>query len=154
MVIFKIAVEILGERLVPEDLLGQLKGDFELSFKISADERTGASGKYGFGCISLLHPRKYGFSNNLIDYEEWFVCFLEKNFHLIDDSGAEDITLLIDVFFIDQCSISIFNKDLLRRLLKFEISIPMNIYKIEREEMLEMLLEEGFNEPELWELNM
>ena len=130
MVVYSISIEVSGDELIPDSLNRRVVGDFGLLYVINPDDGISErkEGIVGFGSMAFIHPKKFGFSNNLIAYEQWFIDFVENN-------------------------LNEFKEDLIKKVASFGASIPMSIYKISKNEMREMLEEEGFDKESMLELD-
>lgn len=142
MLIFKITLNASGQKLKPKNLVEAIDNKFivaELNnpgdkFRINSDKI------YDFGSISIWNPKKFGFQGEGVGYEEWFVNFIEKNYSKFITFGVEDITLFIEVYYSGgQCNFEIFTKDLLKRLMIFDVSLPISIYLLTEAEIQELL---------------
>lgn len=154
MVVFKISMELFGDNFDPDILIKENEQCLGKVIDIihSKDIKNKRGETYGFGSMTIEHINKYGFSDNLIEYEQWFISCLEDNKSLFEKANIENIWLVIDVYYVDFCSIEVFDKNSLKRLSKFNISIPMNVYKVSKKEIYEMLKEEGFDDKSMTEL--
>ena len=89
---------------------------------------------YSFGdwnMIQLFHQNE--FSKEYYDgkYEQEFVDFFKNNYELLKKYGAEDFTLMMDIYYCDQCNFEIFDKDKLPELAKGDVSLPISVYWME-----------------------
>ena len=89
---------------------------------------------YSFGDWNMLRiGHKNKFSKEYYDgeYEQEFVDFFKNNYELLKKYGAEDFTLMMDIFYCDQCNFEIFDKDKLPELAKGDVSLPISVYYLE-----------------------
>lgn len=83
---------------------------------------------------SIIYFRhKNEFSEEYPDdsYEELFVEFFRKNYSILKESGADNFSIFIDIYYSDQCNFEIFNKKYLKELSQFDISLPISVYHID-----------------------
>jgi hypothetical protein len=147
MLIVRISIEINGEHFYPNELLCKIKDEISVFFTQEPD-----NSKDIIGVISILSPKKIGVEYKLDDYHEWYIDFIEKYYHLFIEEGAEQINVLYDVFYSTQCNFEIFNSTLLNRLNKYHVSIPVSVYKISNDKIVEILSDAGYSKAEIEEL--
>ena len=71
-------------------------------------------------------------------YEKNFIDFLEKNYLLFTKNGANIFSLYIEVYYDGgQCNFEIFNKTLLKKITKLNVSIPVSVYTLSKEKLQE-----------------
>jgi hypothetical protein len=134
VLVFKITLAISGDDFFPSKLIQSV------SNKYVAESFHDADGDLTHGVIFYMHPQLFGIQGEGVDYEEWFVELLEKNFEAFKKYGAEDIELFIEVYYSDdQCNFEIFNKSMLKRMGNFHISIPISVYHLSEKEVLNLL---------------
>ncbi len=100
-----------------------------------------------FPCyLTIQNPKMFGVEYELIEYEEWYVDFLEKYYSKMILYGAQDVWLFLDVFYSkDQCNFEIFSKEMMKKLAKFDLSYPISVYKLSKKKIKEYLLNVGFS---------
>ena len=81
--------------------------------------------------LSLKHKNKFSKEYYDEEYEQEFVDFFKNNYELLKQYGAEDFTLMMDIYCCDQCNFEIFDKDKLPELAKGDVSLPISVYYLE-----------------------
>ena len=151
--VIRIVIEVYGDDLDLKTALSEINDDVIV---FSANERgTLAPGGKAFpgSCFSILNPLKLSFGEGLRGYEAWYVTFLQKYYGDFRKHGASDFSLLYEVFYHgDQCNFEILDKHLIGKLSKFDISIPVSVYKVPRDEMYSLLMNAGYNETQIAEI--
>ncbi|MDJ1467597.1 hypothetical protein QNI19_18670 [Cytophagaceae bacterium DM2B3-1] len=129
--IYKISLVISGDNLVPEKVIEGTSKDFIVVSYNSPTDRKFADKEdlYGYGVITFWHTKKFATRENIHTFEGEYVAFIENNFSLFTLNGATDFELYMEVYYDGgQCNFEIFDKDLVARLAKFRISIPVSVY--------------------------
>lgn len=99
--------------------------------------------EYGYGGVMCFHNeniRKYASSSK---YQENFVSFLEENDAFFIANGVEEYIIHTDFYYSGpQCNLEVMNLDALRRLKKLNgnITFPISVYKMKKEEINELLI--------------
>ena len=89
---------------------------------------------YSFGdwnMLQLFHQNEFSKEYYDGEYEQEFVDFFKNNYELLKTYGAEDFTLMMDIYYCDQCNFEIFDKDKLPELAKGDVSLPISVYYLE-----------------------
>ena len=90
---------------------------------------------YSFGdnwnMMQLFHKNEFSKEYYDDEYEREFVDFFKNNYELLKKYGAEDFTLMMDIYCCDQCNFEIFDKDKLPELAKGDVSLPISVYYLE-----------------------
>jgi len=153
MWITRISLDLYGDTFSPKELLKELKFSYIVfnsneikDFKFPNKDET-----YGFGSLSLLAPRHYGLQGDLVDYENWYIDIIKSNISLFEKHEVTEINLFMDVFFTKECNFEIFSRDGLAKIGKFKVAIPISIYKLPEEEIIEMLKEADFTKERIQE---
>ena len=84
----------------------------------------------GDGRIDFMHKNIFSREYPDLEYDDEFINYLEKNHAVFLDYGADNFSILMDVYYADQCNFEIFNKALLAKLAKYEVSIPISVFYI------------------------
>lgn len=135
--IYKYQLSISGDTLYPEKIINKIKGDFIIDSYFSPTDIKPDNNKYGCGEILFWHPKKFSTENNIIEYEKEFIKFIEKNSILFTEE-VNSVEIFIEIYYDGgQCNFEIFNKDLLKKLTNFGVSIPLSIYVMEEKEVIE-----------------
>ena len=88
--------------------------------------------------MSFWHPKKFVTEDNIIEYEAAFVDFIDKNYNLFIEAGADDFDIFIEIYYDgEQCNFEIFDKLTLKKLSKYSISIPVSVYCLPEQEIIE-----------------
>jgi len=145
MLIFKITINISGDNLKPNKIFSLIEGNCIIASSYEKGDKILKNSKriYEFGVISFWHPKKFGKQGEGIGYEKWFVDFIEQNYNIFIEYGCEDISLYIEVYNIinEQCNFEIFNKEMLKTLCNYNVSLPISIYQLNESEFNEFILE-------------
>ena len=143
MIAYYITIEILGTELLIDEILKILGNKIKIKSIIHPnDKKPKRDEKYGFGCISLSHPKVYIADDELVDYLSWLSDFIKEYFDIFYTLGMEKACFFTNIYYTDSfLSLDLFDSDFLKQIAsyKISISIPMNIYKETEQEIIEML---------------
>ena len=145
MIAYYITIEILGTELLIDEILKILGNKIKIEYIIHPnDKKPKRDEKYGFGCISLSHPKVYIADDELVDYLSWLSDFIKEYFDIFYTLGMEKACFVINIYYTDSfLSLDLFDSDFFKQIAsyknKISISIPMNIYKETEQEIIEML---------------
>ena len=143
MIAYYITIEILGTELLIDEILKILGNKIKIGNIIHPNDKNPKRGeKYGFGCISLSHPKVYIADDELVDYLSWLSDFIKEYFDIFYTLGMEKACFFTNIYYTDSfLSLDLFDSDFLKQIAsyKISISIPMDIYKETEQEIIEML---------------
>ena len=143
MTAYYINIEILGTELLIDEILKILGNKIKIWSIIHPNDKNPKEGeKYGFGCISLSHPKVYIADDELVDYLSWLSDFIKEYFDIFYTLGMEEACFFTNIYYTDSfLSLELFNSDFFKQIAsyKISISIPMDIYKETEQEIIEML---------------
>ena len=143
MIAYYINIEILGTELLIDEILKILGNKIKIGNIIHPNDKNPKRGeKYGFGCISLSHPKVYIADNELVDYLSWLSDFIKEYFDIFYTLGMEKACFVTNIYYTNSfLSLELFDSDFLKQIAsyKISISIPMNIYEVTEQEIIEML---------------
>ena len=143
MIAYYINIEILGTELLIDEILKILGNKIKIGNIIHPnDKNPKRDEKYGFGCISLSHPKVYIADDELVDYLSWLSDLIKEYFDIFYTLGMEEVWFYTNIYYTDSfLSLELFNSDFLKQIAsyKISISIPMNIYEVTEQEIIEML---------------
>ena len=164
MIAYYINIEILGTELLIDEILKILGNKIKIGNIIHPNDKNPKTGeKYGFGCISLSHPKvyivdnelKYNFGciclshpkvyiddDKLVDYLSWFSDFIKEYFDIFYTLGMEKACFVTNIYYTDSfLSLDLFDSDFFKQIAsyKISISIPMNIYKETEQKIIKKL---------------
>ena len=143
MIAYYINIEILGTELLIDEILKILGNKIKIEYIIHPnDKKPKRDEKYGFGCISLSHPKVYIADDELVDYLSWLSDFIKEYFDIFYTLGMEKVCFVTNIYHTDSfLSLDLFDSDFLKQIAsyKISISIPMNIYEVTEQEIIEML---------------
>ncbi len=146
MLIIRTLLDLSGDDFSPIKLMEEIRDPVLVFHTFEAtDYNDGLKENYGFGSISILHPQKIGLQYELEQYEKWYVEFIEKYHETFLKHGVQEINLFIDAFYSLQCNFEIFDKALLRRITKYDISIPVSVVQLSSGEIREIMIDAGFD---------
>ena len=148
MIAYYITIEILGTELLIDEILKILGNKIKIEYIIHPnDKKPKRDEKYGFGCISLSHPKVYIADDELVDYLSWLSDFIKEYFDIFYTLGMEKACFFTNIYYTDSfLSLDLFDSDFLKQIAsyKISISIPMDIYKETEQEIIEMLRERPY----------
>ena len=143
MIAYYITIDILGTELLIDEILKILGNKIKIGNIIHPnDKNPKRDEKYGFGCISLSHPKVYIADDELVDYLSWLSDFIKEYFDIFYTLGMEKACFFTNIYYTDSfLSLELFDSDFLKQIAsyKISISIPMDIYKETEQEIIEML---------------
>jgi len=139
MAYLKITLELEGNRLNYTNLLSDLKEKYFLVDKIQKGNKFSyiENDYYKISCIWILNPEKYVEIDNNIEYQEWYLFFIAMNYERFLEYGVNNINLFFDVYvqYNEQCNFEIFDKEILKKLSQYNVSLPISIHVLKEEEM-------------------
>ena len=143
MIAYYITIEIFGTELLIDEILKILGNKIKIEYIIHPnDKKPKRDEKYGFGCISLSHPKVYIADDELVDYLSWLSDFIKEYFDIFYTLGMEEVWFFTNIYYTDSfLSLELFDSDFFKQIAsyKISISIPMDIYKETEQEIIEML---------------
>ena len=143
MIAYYFNIQIFGTELLIDEILKILGNKIKIGKIIHPNDKNPKRGeKYGFGCISLSHPKVYIADDELVDYLSWLSDFIKEYFDIFYTLGMEKVCFVTNIYHTDSfLSLELFDSDFLKQIAsyKISISIPMNIYKETEQEIIEML---------------
>ena len=143
MTAYYINIEILGTELLIDEILKILGNKIKIEYIIHPnDKKPKRDEKYGFGCISLSHPKVYIADDELVDYLSWLSDFIKEYFDIFYTLGMEEVWFYTNIHYSNSyLSLDLFDSDIFKQIAsyKISISIPMDIYKVTEQEIIEML---------------
>ena len=142
MIAYYITIEIFGTELLIDEILKILGNKIKIGNIIHPnDKNPKRDEKYGFGCISLSHPKVYIADDELVDYLSWLSDFIKEYFDIFYTLGMEKACFVTNIYYTNSfLSLELFDSDFLKQIAsyKISISIPMNIYEVTEQEIIEM----------------
>jgi len=91
--------------------------------------------------ISIGPPKEYIPHNEIEEYETWIVDILRSNYGLLFEAGLKDIEIAIDIFYEgDQCNFEIFDKEKLKIIANYGVSMPISVHHITYDKLKKLLL--------------
>ena len=148
MIAYYITIEIFGTELLIDEILKILGNKIKIGNIIHPnDKNPKRDEKYGFGCISLSHPKVYIADDELVDYLSWLSDFIKEYFDIFYTLGMEKACFFTNIYYTDSfLSLDLFDSDFFKQIAsyKISISIPMNIYEVTEQEIIEMLRERPY----------
>ena len=143
MIAYYFTIDIFGTELLIDEILKKLGNKIKIGNIIHPnDKNPKRDEKYGFGCISLSHPKVYIADDELVDYLSWLSDFIKEYFDIFYTLGMEEVWFYTNIYYTDSfLSLELFDSDFLKQIAsyKISISIPMNIYEVTEQEIIEML---------------
>ena len=142
MIAYYITIEILGTELLIDEILKILGNKIKIGKIIHPNDKNPKTGeKYDFGLIRLLHPKVYIDDDKLVGYLSWFSDFIKEYFDIFYTLGMEKACFVTNIYYTNSfLSLELFDSDFLKQIAsyKISISIPMNIYEVTEQEIIEM----------------
>ena len=143
MIAYYFNIQIFGTELLIDEILKILGNKIKIGNIIHPNDKNPKEGeKYGFGCISLSHPKVYIADDELVDYLSWLSDFIKEYFDIFYTLGMEKACFFTNIYYTDSfLSLELFDSDFLKQIAsyKISISIPMDIFKETEQEIIEML---------------
>ena len=143
MIAYYFTIDIFGTELLIDEILKKLGNKIKIGNIIHPnDKNPKRDEKYGFGCISLSHPKVYIADDELVDYLSWLSDFIKEYFDIFYTLGMEKACFVTNIYYTNSfLSLGLFYSDFLKQIAsyKISISIPMNIYEVTEQEIIEML---------------
>ena len=86
MWIIRISLNLNGDKFSPREFLNELTDNVHIFYSNEPDDKNDKDpdGIFGFGSLTLLCPEIYGLQYEMIDYENWYLDFIDKNKKLLD----------------------------------------------------------------------
>ena len=148
MIAYYISIEILGTELLIDEILKILGNKIKIEYIIHPNDKNNKKGeKYGFGCISLSHPKVYIADDELVDYLSWLSDFIKEYFDIFYTFGMEKVCFFTNIYYTDSfLTLELFDTDFLKQIASYKISISilMNISEVTEQEIIEMLRERPY----------
>ena len=142
MIAYYITIEIFGTELLIDEILKILGNKIKIGKIIHPNDKNPKTGeKYDFGRISLSHPKVYIADDELVDYLSWLSDFIKEYFDIFYTLGMEKACFVTNIYYTNSfLSLELFDSDFLKQIAsyKISISIPMNIYEVTEQEIIEM----------------
>ena len=143
MIAYYFNIKIFGTELLIDEILKKLGNKIKIGNIIHPNDKNPKKGeKYGFGCISLSHPKVYIADDELVDYLSWLSDFIKEYFDIFYTLGMEKACFVTNIYYTNSfLSLELFDSDFLKQIAsyKISISIPMDIFKETEQEIIEML---------------
>ena len=142
MITYYFSIKIFGTELLIDEILKILGNKIKIENIIHPnDKKPKRDEKYGFGCISLSHPKVYIADDELVDYLSWLSDFIKEYFDIFYTLGMEEVWFYTNIHYTNSfLSLDLFDSDFFKQIASYKISIsfPMDIYKVTEQEMIEM----------------
>ena len=143
MIAYYFSIEIFGTELLIDEILKILGNKIKIESIIHPNDKIPKRDeKYGFGCISLSHPKVYIADDELVDYLSWLSDFIKEYFDIFYTLGMEEVWFYTNIHYSNSyLSLDLFDSDIFKQIAsyKISISIPMDIHKVTEQEIIEML---------------
>ena len=142
MIAYYINIEILGTELLIDEILKILGNKIKIGKIIHPNDKNPKTGeKYDFGLIRLLHPKVYTDEDEFVYYLSWLSDFIKEYFDIFYTLGMEKACFVTNIYYTNSfLSLELFDNDFFKQIAsyKISISIPMNIYEVTEQEIIEM----------------
>jgi hypothetical protein len=134
--IYKYNFSISGDTFYPEKIINEIQGSFIIDSYFNPTDKKFDSNEYGYGGMSFWHSKKFSTEDRILEYEKGFVEFIENNNNLFIKNGVSDVEIFMEIYYDGgQCNFEIFNKELLKKIINFDVSIPVSIYVLNDKEI-------------------
>lgn len=138
--IYKYNFSIAGDNFYPDTIIDKIQGSFlpDSWFKPGDKKFYNKHEDFEYGGMSFWHPKKFSTEDNVIEYEEAFIEFIEKNYSLFIENGVDDLQIYIEIYYDGvQCNFEIFSRLLLKKLAQFDVALPISVYALKEEKIEE-----------------
>jgi hypothetical protein len=152
MWIIRISLDMYGEDFSPRKALTEFTENLHIFSSNEPDDLNDKDPRdvYGFGSLSILSPQVYGLPYEMAEYEEWYLSFIEKYKPVFDKYGVTELNLFFNVFDSGgQPNFKILSRKLLKKVGQYDIAIPISVYRLTTEEIVEMLSETAMPQEKL-----
>ena len=143
MIAYYFNIKIFGTELLIDEILKILGNKIKIGKIIHPNDKNPKTGeKYDFGLIRLSHPKVYIADDELVDYLSWLSDFIKEYFDIFYTLGMEEVWFYTNIHYSNSyLSLDLFDSDIFKQIAsyKISISIPMDIYKVTEQEIIEML---------------
>ena len=136
--IYKYNFSISGDDFYPEKNLSKIEGDFitDSLFHPNDKKFDNRPDEYGYRGMSFWHPKKFSTENEILEYEKSFINFINKNYSLFFENGVDNLQIFIEIYFDGgQCNFEVFDKEALKIISYFNVSLPISIYVLTDKEI-------------------
>ena len=146
MIAYYFNIKIFGTELLIDEILKKLGNKIKIGNIIHPNDKNPKEGeKYGFGCISLSHPKvyiaddelKYKFGciglshpkvytdeDEFVYYLSWLSDFIKEYFDIFYTLGMEKACFFTNIYYTDSfLSLELFNSDFFKQIASYKISI-------------------------------
>ena len=141
MIAYYITIDIFGTELLIDEILKILGNKIKIDSIIHPNDMNKKGEKYDFGCISLSHPKVFTDEDELVYYLSWLSDFIKEYFEIFYTWGMEKAWFVTNIYYTNSfLSLELFDNDFFKQIAsyKISISIPMNIYEVTEQEIIEM----------------
>lgn len=136
--VYKYNLSISGELFYPNKILKYLQKNILINSYFNPTDKKPINPleEYGYGSISLWHPKKFSTEDEIKNYENDLIEFLLKHRSYFIDNGANEFEIFVEIYFDgEQCNFEIFNSDLLKKVHEFNLSLPVSVYVLKKNEI-------------------
>jgi hypothetical protein len=155
MLISRITLNLTGKNFWPTKFLERVNGNYLITDQNNPTDFIWDDKKeiYDFGSLSIQHPKQFGLQHDEWLYDKWYVSFVEDNHIFFDEYDIDEIVFYTEIYYCgDQCNIEMFNSELLKKISNIiSFSLPVSVYKLTQNEIIDMLLSAGFDRKEIIE---
>lgn len=131
--VFKFSMNIYGDTFIASSIIDKIIGNIEVhNYWDPTDKRSDKENEiYGFGNIDIKPKIKYATGVSQIRYAKQFVKILEDNYVLIKNAGGDEVEIYIEAYYDGkQCNFQIFDNKILAEFAKYEVSLPISVYRL------------------------
>jgi len=126
-------MNIYGDTFIASSIIDKIIGNIEVhNYWDPTDKRSDKENEiYGFGNIDIKPKIKYATGVSQIRYAKQFVKILEDNYVLIKNAGGDEVEIYIEAYYDGkQCNFQIFDNKILAEFAKYEVSLPISVYRL------------------------
>jgi hypothetical protein len=124
---------LCGDKLDSDTLVSKLQGDYTICNREEIGNIADNQGAMG-----IAPPMESVVDDDYerVDrYHAWFASFLETNYHVFTECGADDLRIFMEVFYAEgyQCNLEIFDREAISIFGKFNVALPISVYALQED---------------------
>ena len=125
----KFEISISGEDFDPAKFMEEYTGALTLVDCVKkSDTNPHTKDCYDYGSVTVGYKDNYLAQYYDEVYEKVFINFFIDNEQLLLKFDYEEIDLFVNVYYKDQCNFEIFDKNSLKILSRWDVSLPISVY--------------------------
>lgn len=124
----RFTIKVSGQKFDPKKILQQLVTNLIVDDYV--EPIFYSEHEYDYGEMYLLAKQEFSHEYPDDEYQNLFIDFFDKNHNNLVLAGATDFQIMLDIYYKDQCNFEIFDKDILKKIAKYNICLPISVYKV------------------------